>query len=287
MVRSHRILFPVDFSNYPFAVPTGVGELIDRPNVEVILLHVIDAGSSRASKLGHRIEMLDVLTRRHFSHCTVRRRLDNGSPADRILDYIRENEIEMVVMPARDSDGFGKGPLGQVATGILREACCPVWLEWRKGGQQSVAPAAAARICCAIDGTRSAEQVLRHAVMVADNLGGQLTIISPVQPSPNNPSALFQDPLIREKEVLRETERIDKLRRRIAPSADVIVAAGWPEAVIGRAIREHHTSLLITGDCWRTVLAAEPTCPVLRLCQEFAGAVWPRYWPPDRHRRVA
>ena len=58
--------------------------------------------------------------------------------------------------------------------------------------------------------------------------------------------------------MLRETERIDKLRRRIVPSADVIVAAGWPEAVIGRAVRERHASLLITGACWRTVLAAEP-----------------------------
>jgi nucleotide-binding universal stress UspA family protein len=287
MVRSHRILFPVSFSNYPFAVSPTVGELIDRPNVEVILLHVIDAGSSRASKFAHRIEMLDALTRRHFSHCTVRRRLDNGSPADRILDCIRENEIEMVVMPARDSDGFGKGPLGQVATRILREACCPVWLEWRNGGQQSVAPAAAARICCAIDGTRSAEQILRHAVMVANNLGGQLTIISPLQPSPNTPSALFHDTLIGEKEVLRETERIDKLRRRIAPSADVIVAAGWPEAVIGRAVRERHASLLITGACWRTVLAAEPTCPVLRLAHHPGGAIARRIDPPIEQRRVA
>jgi nucleotide-binding universal stress UspA family protein len=175
--------------------------------VEVILLHVIDAGSSRASKLANRIEMLDVLTRRHFSHCTVRRRLDNGPRAVRILDYIRENEIDIVVTPARDSAGFGKGPLGRVATRIFREACCPVWLEWRKGAQQSVAPAAAARICCAIDGTRSAEQLIRDAVMVADSLGGQLTIISPVQPSPNNPSALFHDSLKREEEVLRETER--------------------------------------------------------------------------------
>ena len=47
MVSTHRILFPVDFSNYPFAVSPAVAKLIDRPNVEVILLHVLEDGHFR------------------------------------------------------------------------------------------------------------------------------------------------------------------------------------------------------------------------------------------------
>jgi len=287
MVSTHRILFPVDFSNYPFAVSPAVAKLIDRPNVEVILLHVIESRAFPASQLAQRMQMLDVLARRHFRQCAVRRRLDNGSPADRILDYISENEIEMVVMASRDSDGFGKGPLGRVATGVLRDAFCPVWLEWRNGKRQDSSSLATPRICCAIDGTRSPEQLLREAVVVADQIGGDLTIVSVVQPRPYDSATLSRGLLDVNEELLRETRRIEKLKRRIAPSAEVMVAGGWCEAIIGRAVRERRASLLITGDCRQAVLSAEATCPVLRLPHGSSGAFAHPIDHPAEHRRVA
>jgi nucleotide-binding universal stress UspA family protein len=287
MVARHSILFPVDFSNYTFSVSPAVGKLIDRPNTEVILSHVIDAETLAGSQLVRRMQMLDVLTRKHFSRCTVRSRLDHGSPADRILEYIRENEIEMVVMAARDSGGFGKGPLGRVAGGILRDASCPVWLEWRTGKQPEASPVEAPRICCAIDGTQLPEQLLRNAIAIADQLGGNLTIISPVQPRPYDPAALSPGPLVSDEELIRETNRIEKLCRRIAPSADVMVAAGRCEAVIGRAVRDCRASLLITGNCRQAVLAAEATCPVLRLADGPGRAIAHRIHHPTDHRRVA
>jgi nucleotide-binding universal stress UspA family protein len=289
MVSRHRILFPVDFSNYPFAVSPAVGAFIDRRNVEVILLHVIDAEKFPASQVERRIEMLDVLARRHFGHCRVRRRLDHGSPAHRIQDYVRENEIEMVVVAARDSSGFGKGPLGGVAAGILRDASCPVWLDWRNGKQPKASPIAAPRICCAIDGAQSPQQIVRDAMVVTDRLGGDLTIVSAVQPRarPYDPATLFRGRPVSDEELLRETSRIEKLRRRFAPSAEVVVAAGCCEAVIGRAVRESGASLLITGDCRQAVLAAEPTCPVLRLARHPEGAFAHRIDRSTEHRRVA
>jgi len=287
MVFNRRILFPVDFSKYPFAVSPAVGKLIDRPNVEVILLHVIDAKTFPASQLGRRMQMLDVLARRHFSHCAVSRRLDNGSPADRILDYIRENEIEMVVMAATDSGGFGKGPLGRVASRVLRDASCSVWLEWRNGKQQDSSRVAAPGICCAIDDTRLPEQTLRDAMVVTDRLGGDLTIISAVQPRPHDAATLFHGPLGGSEELLRETKRMEKLRSRIAPDADVMVAAGWCEEIVGRAVRERRASLLVTGHCRQAVLAAEATCPVLRLAHHSGGAIARRLDFATEQRRVA
>jgi nucleotide-binding universal stress UspA family protein len=287
MVARHRILFPVDFSNYPFSVSTAVGKLIDRPDTEVILSHVIDAESLSGSQLARRMQMLDKVVGQHFSHCTVTRRIEHGSPADRIVDYIRENEIEMVVMAARDSGGFGKGPLGRVASGILRDASCPVWLEWRTGKQQEPSPVGAPRICCAIDGAQRPEQMLRDAIVMADRLGGNLTIVSAVQPRPYHPASLFHGPLVSDDDLIRETDRMEKLCRRIAPTADVVVAAGWCEAVISRAVRDCRASLLITGDCRQAVLAAEATCPVLRIAYDPGSAIARRMDRPNDHRRVA
>ena len=268
MFSNHRILFPVDFSKRPFAVPQAAREVIDRPNIEIVLLHVIDGGVPSASEFADRMEYLDLLARRHFSHSVVIRRLDHGRPAERILDYLHKSEIEMAVIHARESDGFGKGSLGRVANRILAEADCPVWLEWRPARHKKLAPSAAPRICCAIDGVRQAQELIRDATIIADRLNGDLTVISSIQPGPKGAAALFRGSETGGEEVLCETERIGKLRRRIAPWADVRVAAGWREAVIGHAVRDLGGDLLITGDCREAVLAAEGTCPVLRLPPE-------------------
>ncbi|MEP6716904.1 MAG: universal stress protein [Terriglobia bacterium] len=273
MFSNHRILFPVDFSEHLFNVPQAVGKLLDRPDVEVILLHVIDGAAPSASKMACGLETLDLLARRHFNRFTVRRRLDHGQPAERILDYIRDNEIEMVVIPARETSSFGKGSFGHVANQIVAEADCPVWLEWPAASQKKAVSPAGLRICCAIEGSRHDETLIRDSALIADGLHGDLTIISSISPRPKDSDALFRDTLTGGEEVLREMERIDKLRPRIASRAEVTVAAGWREAVIGRAVREQRSDLLITGNCRKTIQAAEGACPVLRLGRHPGRAV--------------
>ena len=287
MSFNRRVLFPVDFSNYPFAVPPVVEELIDGPNVEIVLLHVLDAGRASASRLAYRMDGLDLLARRHFRHCKVSRRADYGEPASRIVEYIRNNDIGMVVMPARDSGGFGKGPLGRVTSQVLAEASCPLWLEWRSAAQKKRERSSVASICCTVEGTPPDEQIIREAAAVADRLGGRLTIISPVEPEPNRYTAPLPRPITPAPELLRETDRINQLRARIAPRAEVMVATGWREGVIGRALRDRCADLLIAGDCRTAVLAAEGTCPVLRLNVQPGDVTCFGSSYPREYRRIA
>lgn len=219
------------------------------------------------SRLEYGMGELEVLARRHFGDRAITRRIDSGMPADRILDYARNNDIGMVVLPSRDSGGFGKGPLGRVASEILREASCPVWLDWRSAGRRTTAQATTPGVCCAIDGAESAERILCEATAIADQLGAALTILSSVEP----PRAILSS-LACDREVSREAERVDELRRRLAPRAGVMVAAGWRQGVIARMIRNQSAQLLITGDCRQTILAAEAICPVLRLAIDTKDA---------------
>ncbi|MES1261298.1 MAG: hypothetical protein ABUS49_06125, partial [Acidobacteriota bacterium] len=117
-----------------------------------------------------------------------------------------------------------------------------------------------------------AEKTLRDAVAITEQLRGELTIISSIQPRPSDCFALLRDPVMSERAVVRETERIDRWRRRMAPNADVAVAVGWMEGVIGRVLRDRRADLLITGDCRQAILAAEATCPVLRVALRPQGA---------------
>ncbi len=277
---NRRILFPVDFSNYPFAVPPAVEALIDDgPNVEVILLHVLDALRPSASRLASRMGELELLARRHFRHCRFRRRVEYGHPASRILNYIRNNDIAMTVMPARDSGGFGKGPLGHVASEVLAEASCPLWLEWRSTSPNKGERASAASVCCAVEGTTPPDdQIVREAAAVADQLGGKLTIISPLPPEPNRFAAALRSQFTHTPEVLRESERINQLRAGIAGRGEVVVATGW---------RDRSADLLIAGDCKAAVLAAEGTCPVLRLNVQPGNIGYFGSPGPREHRRIA
>lgn len=287
MFFNRRILFPVDFSNHPFAVPPAVAQLIDGPNVEVVLLHVLDGVRPSASKLTSHMGELELLARVHFRHCKLRRRVDYGQPASRILDYIRSNDVGMAVMPARDSGGFGKGPLGHVASQVLAEASCPLWLEWRSMSPKKSDHSSVASICCAVEGTQEDERIVREAAAVADRLGGKLTIISPVAPEPKRYASPLPHPFTHTPDTLRETDRINRLRARAAPGAEVIIATGWREAVIGQALRDRRADLLIAGDCRATVLAAEGTCPALRLkVQPSDIGLMGRPWPRE-YRRIA
>jgi nucleotide-binding universal stress UspA family protein len=260
MLSGNRILFPVDFSNFPFTLARAADRLIEGWNAEVVLLHVMETWRASDSRLEYGVRELEALAKRHFGGCAVTRRIERGTPADRILDYVEKNDIGMVVLPSRDSAAFGKGPLGRVASEILTKASCPVWLDWRSAGRLTTAQTTTPGVCCAIDGAESAERILREATAIADRLGAGLTILSSVEP----PRAILSS-VARDREVSRETERVDELRRRFAPRAEVMVAAGWRQGVIARMIRNQSAQLLITGDCRQTVLAAEAICPVLRL----------------------
>ena len=287
MLFNRSILFPVDFSNHPFTVPPGIEELIDGPNVEVVLLHVLDAVRPSASKLAGAMDQLDLLARMHFRQCKFRRRVDYGQPASRILDYIRSNDIGMAVMPARDSGGFGKGPLGHVASQVLAEASCPLWLEWRSLAPNRSDRSSAASICCAVEGAPPDAEIIREAAALADRFGGSLTIISALAPEPNRYASPLPHPFTHTPEVLRETDRINKLRARTAPHAEVMVATGWREAVVGQTLRDRRADLLVAGDCRAAVLAAEGTCPVLRLKVERSDVGYFGTRSPREYRRIA
>jgi nucleotide-binding universal stress UspA family protein len=287
MLFNRRILFPVDFSNHPFTVPAAVEALIDGPKVEVILLHVVDTVRPSASRLAGAMDQLDVLARVHFRHCKFRRRVDYGQPASRILDYISSNDIGLAVMPARDSGSFGKGPLGHVASQVLSEAPCPLWLEWRSLAPNRSERSSAASICCAVEGTPPDGDIIRQAAALAYRLGGNMTIISALAPEPNRHTSPLPPPFTHTPAVLRETDRINKIRARTAPRAEVMVATGWREAVVGQALRDRRADLLVAGDCRAAVLAAEGTCPVLRLKVDRSDVGYFGTPSPREYRRIA
>jgi nucleotide-binding universal stress UspA family protein len=196
------------------------------------------------------VEQMEIITSEEFKYAGVSRRVDRGKPAERILDYVRENHIDLVAMPVRSSSGFRTNPLGHVVEELIREAPCPLWLHWETNAGGKGAGIRAKRICCAIHPDQSGELALRGAADLAQKIGAALTILCAV--------AFDGDPL-------QVESRLEDLHQRIAPGAQVRIAQGAIPTVVKAVLREIEAGLLITNGSREIILAADSVCPVLRV----------------------
>jgi nucleotide-binding universal stress UspA family protein len=51
-----------------------------------------------------------------------------GAPADGILSYAKESQIDLIVMSTHGRTGLARFVFGSVAESVLRQATCPVLL---------------------------------------------------------------------------------------------------------------------------------------------------------------
>jgi hypothetical protein len=204
---------------------------------------------------------LELFAHRQFRGARISRRIEWGRPADCILNAIRTNSPDAVLLTGGQSSP-GESALGPIAREVLAEAPCPVLLEWAVN-----APVNCARtqpVCCALalDGTD--ESVLTEAVWAAARVGAPLQLVHALVPG-NSSAALLWDPNVRQRETAMALSRMEGMRDRYAPGAGVQVDVGMAASVINRAIRFNRAGLLVTGGSREALLAAESECPVLYL----------------------
>ena len=59
---------------------------------------------------------------------TVRTAVQIGSPAEKIVEYVADNQIELVAMTTHGRSGFSRLVLGTVAGHVLRSVPVPVMM---------------------------------------------------------------------------------------------------------------------------------------------------------------
>jgi nucleotide-binding universal stress UspA family protein len=289
MSTIRRVLFPIDFSLGCQIVAPTVRMMIELWHTEVTLLHVIEDRDwqGRHCDLERLMAQMEAIARDGIAAPRVRRRIERGSPASRILQYIRLNHIDLVVIPARGSAALHRSPLGSVADEILKEAPCPVWLDWGAARSSLTPGMHARRVCCALELGESDEHILHEAAALTTKLGASLTVVHAVSPIPGRSMALLRDGDIRQREFGSVERRIERLRRRYAPSADVKIEIGSSEAVVSRTIRSQSAGLLVAGHFREAIMAARSECPVLRLAAPASIAaplMEPEPWYADEVR---
>jgi len=155
MIRLKRILFPTDFSDFSaYAASFAVSFAVDY-KAKLYVLHVIEfplgmpgiyslSGSSEQiaekAKEFARAQLKsaspeDVLEKLEFEvHCR------EGKPFWEIIEFAKENKMDMIVMGTRGRSGLESVLLGSTAEKVLRKSTVPVFVVRRPGHRLIIPP---------------------------------------------------------------------------------------------------------------------------------------------------
>ncbi len=108
----------------------------------------------------------------------IRSRVVSGYPAEEILKYAEENQIDIILLATHGASGVRRWAMGSVAYQVLHASRIPVWLVRSGIPEQIVYDQWPRRtILVPLDGSRLAESALPHAEAVARLRGSQVTEI--------------------------------------------------------------------------------------------------------------
>lgn len=183
-----RMLVPLDGSELAEIVLPYAKELAGRLDLELTLFHVCEplgydsqfmcrAYLERAAEIiKNQSREVQAKTGAPSGEKTeVRVQVVSGHPAEEILRYAEENNIDLILMATHGRSGVRRWVLSNVADKVLRKSKIPIWLvranipeeivhdEWPKR-----------RMLVPLDGSKFAESVLPHVETLAKQRGAEL-----------------------------------------------------------------------------------------------------------------
>jgi nucleotide-binding universal stress UspA family protein len=141
MESMRRILFPVDLSENPDKLVPNVITMVNKFNTDLHLLFVVrifqyftNIYVPHPSISVFENELVEGATKKmeefkqaHFSTLKeVRNAVVLGDPAETILRYVDENEIDMVIMGTHGRKGLDRVFFGSVAVRVIKGSPVPV-----------------------------------------------------------------------------------------------------------------------------------------------------------------
>lgn len=182
--------------------------------VRVHQSHLLEPTADREWEQGVRADEEDYLARAAAYlqlevACEVTHTLLDGPTVEAICGFARERREALIVMSTHGRTGFRRVWFGSVADGVIHHTSNPVLLVRppREGTEPTeLALPMGGRILVPLDGSDFAEQVLPHAVALAEATDGELFLLQVVQPVPPAPQTI-PVPYLAPQEVLGTTTR--------------------------------------------------------------------------------
>lgn len=136
LFSKNRVLFPTDFSEFASIAQEKTLEAVEPENLYIV--HVLPALSPLEP--GVIWETIDDETRKQNVEQTFRTKFATpeyervnfevlfGETSKQIVKYAKEQDIELIVIPAHGHSGLERLFLGSVAERVVRFAHCPVYV---------------------------------------------------------------------------------------------------------------------------------------------------------------
>jgi nucleotide-binding universal stress UspA family protein len=207
-------------------------------------------------------------------------RIEEGAPADCVLEFARGLPADLIVMGTHGRGGVEHLLLGSVTEKVLRNAACPVLTVPPKAATPSTLPFK--RLLCPVDFSEPSLQALHAALSIAEESDAELTVLNVID-RPDDETFLvetFDSPDMRRQLDTRILERLeafipDDARVWSRPSSKV--ATGKPHREIIAAANRMSADLIVIGVHGRNVfdvslfgsttnqVVRRASCPVLTI----------------------
>src|SRR5579863_9018491 len=143
MADIKHIVFPVDFSDRCLGAVPFVQGMASRYGAKVTLIHVVHPfypGGLEGPAIIDPEELLrDARSRLYasmanqFPEVKVESVIQIGDPATFIADFVKTNNVDLVMMPSHGYGPFRQLLLGSVTAKVLHDVQCPVWTSAHSG----------------------------------------------------------------------------------------------------------------------------------------------------------
>ena len=202
MLPLATILVPTDFSPQSAYAARHAAALADKFVSRIVLLHVmppVNPALGGGILLEETVEGPKALLHRQLNYWLaaelngrpVERVLDEGDPAEVIIEHAHLRHAGLIMMPTRGCGPFRRFILGSVTAKVLHDANCPVWTSIHLNELPVEQATTVRRILCAIDLTPESGHVPQVACELALELRAGLTVVHAIPNLEFNPETYF------------------------------------------------------------------------------------------------
>lgn len=297
----HRMLVLLDGSELAEIVFKYAQEISARMRMEIELLHVVSPHEAeqlpmRRAYIEHQAAELcakaEAIRRKYDPHATeqciqAHGNVAVGYPAEEILKWVDEHDIDLVMMSTHGTSGEKGWHLGSVANKVVHASNVPVWLVPTELREDIVADTLPGRHCVIpLSGSKLAEAVIPYAVSIIKQRGAEeseivLLHVSEVEQIVVSRAALEEREQGRKAMQAYLEAKAEEIRQQGVPVRTALLIGDPAETIINylrddpaqllaMATRGHGTlSRMIFGNVAETVLHLVKKTPLLLVSAEI------------------
>jgi nucleotide-binding universal stress UspA family protein len=187
-----RALVLLDGSELAEVVFRYASELTGRLHVELDLLHVCEPQNAgqlpmRRAYIEQKLEALrasaDEIGSR-YGRDTMGQSMQPrggvivGDPAEEIIKYVAQGDVDLVMMCSHGSSGVKTWDLGNVATKVIHNVSVPVWLVPSQMKKEIITDTLSKRnMVIPLSGSKPSEAVIAHGIGIAERRGAESDVV--------------------------------------------------------------------------------------------------------------